>query len=173
MAEFLSEYALALTMIATLLIGIFSGYPVAFLLGGLGIVFASIGGIPIPFLGTVGSRIFGGVIENWLMIAIPLFVFMGLMLERSGVAKRLLLTLQRLFGRTHGGLAVSVALLGVVMAATTASEVAELCARFPMLRPPDADIGTSAKERGYVMAEGPASARLEPSPLAEPRHATA
>ena len=119
MAEFLSEYALALTMIATLLIGIFSGYPVAFLLGGLGIVFAFIGGIPIPFLGTVGSRIFGGVIENWLMIAIPLFVFMGLMLERSGVAKRLLLTLQRLFGRTHGGLAVSVALLGVVMAAST------------------------------------------------------
>ncbi|WP_136066336.1 TRAP transporter large permease [Modicisalibacter radicis] len=119
MAEFLSEYALALAMIVTLLVGIFSGYPVAFLLGGLGIAFAFIGGIPVPFLGTVGSRIFGGVIENWLMIAIPLFVFMGLMLERSGVAKRLLLTLQRLFGRTHGGLAVSVALLGVVMAAST------------------------------------------------------
>ncbi|MDW5378362.1 TRAP transporter large permease subunit [Halomonas sp. HP20-15] len=119
MAEFLSEYALALTMIVTLLVGIFTGYPVAFLLGGLGIVFAFIGGIPVPFLGTVGSRVFGGVIENWLMIAIPLFVFMGLMLERSGVAKRLLLTLQRLFGRTHGGLAVSVALLGVVMAAST------------------------------------------------------
>jgi tripartite ATP-independent transporter DctM subunit len=119
MAEFLSEYALALLMVVTLLAGIFSGYPVAFLLGGLGIVFAFIGDIPVPFLGTVGSRIFGGVIENWLMIAIPLFVFMGLMLERSGVAKRLLLTLQRLFGRTHGGLAVSVAILGVIMAAST------------------------------------------------------
>ncbi|MAX33960.1 TRAP transporter, DctM subunit [Onishia taeanensis] len=119
MAEFLSEYALALLMVVTLLAGIFSGYPVAFLLGGLGIIFAFIGDIPVPFLGTVGSRIFGGVIENWLMIAIPLFVFMGLMLERSGVAKRLLLTLQRLFGRTHGGLAVSVAILGVIMAAST------------------------------------------------------
>ena len=53
------------------------------------------------------------------MIAIPLFVFMGLMLERSGVAKNLLLTLQRLFGNVRGGLAVSVALLGVVMAAST------------------------------------------------------
>ena len=119
MAEFLSEYALALLMVVTLLAGIFSGYPVAFLLGGLGIIFAFIGDIPVPFLGTVGSRIFGGVIENWLMIAILLFVFMGLMLERSGVAKRLLLTLQRLFGRTHGGLAVSVAILGVIMAAST------------------------------------------------------
>ncbi|MBZ9539378.1 TRAP transporter large permease subunit [Modicisalibacter tunisiensis] len=106
-------------MIVTLLAGIFTGYPVAFLLGGLGIVFSFIGGVPLPFLGTVSSRIFGGVVENWLMIAIPLFVFMGLMLERSGVARRLLLTLQRLFGRTHGGLAVSVAMLGIVMAAST------------------------------------------------------
>ncbi|WP_338079123.1 TRAP transporter large permease subunit [Cobetia marina] len=115
----LAEYALPITMVVALLIGIFSGYPVAFLLGGLGILFAFIGDIPLPFLGTVGSRIFGGVIENWLLIAIPLFVFMGLMLESSGVARNLLMTLQRLFGRVHGGLAVSVALLGVVMAAST------------------------------------------------------
>ncbi|SIQ00158.1 TRAP transporter large permease [Marinobacterium stanieri] len=115
----LDEYGLAIAMVFALLFGIFSGYPVAFLLGGLGIVFAFIGDIPLPFLGTVASRIFGGVIENWLLIAIPLFVFMGLMLERSGVAKNLLLTLQRLFGNVRGGLAVSVALLGVVMAAST------------------------------------------------------
>lgn len=119
MTEFLAEYALALSMIVALLAGIFTGYPVAFLLGGLGIAFAFIGGIPLPFLGTVGSRIFGGVIENWLMIAIPLFVLMGIMLERSGVARRLLLTLQRLLGRTPGGLSISVALLGIVMAAST------------------------------------------------------
>ncbi len=115
----LDEYGLAIAMVLALLFGIFSGYPVAFLLGGLGIVFAFIGDVPLAFLGTVSSRIFGGVIENWLLIAIPLFVFMGLMLERSGVAKNLLLTLQRLFGNVRGGLAVSVALLGVVMAAST------------------------------------------------------
>lgn len=115
----LGEYGLAIAMIIALLVGIFSGYPVAFLLGGLGILFAFIGDIPVPFLGTVVSRIFGGVIENWLLIAIPLFVFMGLMLERSGVARNLLLTMQRLFGNVRGGLAVSVALLGVVMAAST------------------------------------------------------
>jgi len=115
----LDEYGLAIAMVVALLVGIFSGYPVAFLLGGLGILFAFIGDIPVAFLGTVSSRIFGGVIENWLLIAIPLFVFMGLMLERSGVARNLLLTLQRLFGNVRGGLAVSVALLGVVMAAST------------------------------------------------------
>ncbi|PPC78893.1 C4-dicarboxylate ABC transporter [Pokkaliibacter plantistimulans] len=115
----LDEYGLPILMVVALLFTLFTGYPVAFLLGGLGIVFAFIGGINLAFLGTVSSRIFGGVIENWLMIAIPLFVFMGLMLEKSGVARNLLLTLQRLFGRVHGGLAISVALLGIVMAAST------------------------------------------------------
>lgn len=115
----LAEYLLPILMVACLLLGIFTGYPVAFVLGGLSIIFALIGDIPLPYLGMMGSRIFGGVVENWLYIAIPLFVFMGLMLEKSGVASRLLLTLQRLFGQVRGGLAISVALLGVVMAAST------------------------------------------------------
>lgn len=113
------EYMLPILMVVCLLLGIFTGYPVAFVLGGLSIIFALVGDIPLPYLGMMGSRIFGGVVENWLYIAIPLFVFMGLMLEKSGVASRLLLTLQRLFGQVRGGLAISVALLGVVMAAST------------------------------------------------------
>lgn len=114
-----AEYLLPILMVVFLFAGIFTGYPVAFILGGLAIIFAMIGEVPLPFLGMMGSRIYGGVIENWLYIAIPLFVFMGLMLEKSGVASRLLLTLQRLFGQVRGGLAISVALLGVVMAAST------------------------------------------------------
>ncbi|HKM38389.1 MAG TPA: TRAP transporter large permease subunit [Thiopseudomonas sp.] len=115
----LIEYLLPILMVVFLLLSIFTGYPVAFVLGGLSIVFALVGDVPLPYLGMIGSRIFGGVVENWLYIAIPLFVFMGLMLEKSGVASRLLLTLQRLFGRLRGGLAISVALLGIVMAAST------------------------------------------------------
>lgn len=115
----LIEYLLPILMVVFLLLSIFTGYPVAFVLGGLSIVFALIGDVPLPYLGMIGSRIFGGVVENWLYIAIPLFVFMGLMLEKSGVASRLLLTLQRLFGQVRGGLAISVALLGIVMAAST------------------------------------------------------
>ncbi|WP_417227304.1 TRAP transporter large permease [Amphritea sp.] len=113
------EYMLPILMVVCLLIGIFTGYPVAFVLGGLSIMFSLVADVPLPYLGMMGSRIFGGVVENWLYIAIPLFVFMGLMLEKSGVASRLLLTLQRLFGQVRGGLAISVALLGVVMAAST------------------------------------------------------
>lgn len=115
----LGEYFLPIMMVLALLAGIFTGYPVAFILGGLSIIFALLGDVPFPYLGIIGSRIFGGVVENWLYIAIPLFVFMGLMLEKSGVASRLLLTLQRLFGSVRGGLAISVALLGIVMAAST------------------------------------------------------
>ncbi|WGF88064.1 TRAP transporter large permease [Marinivivus vitaminiproducens] len=115
----MDEYVLPLLMIACLLAGIMSGYPVAFVLAGLGVVFTFIGDIPLAFLGTVVSRIFTGNLANWLMVAIPLFVFMGLMLEKSGVAANLLRTLEAVFGGRPGGLAISVAVLGIVMAAST------------------------------------------------------
>ena len=117
--EALTEYFLPISMLVVLVASIFTGYPAAFTLAGVGIVFAFIGGVPLSFLGTVVSRIYGGVLTNWLLLAAPLFIFMGLMLEKSGLAQNLLLTLERLFGRVRGGLALSVALLGIIMAAST------------------------------------------------------
>ncbi|MBX9461915.1 MAG: TRAP transporter large permease subunit [Aquamicrobium sp.] len=113
------EFAWPLAMLVALVAGIFSGYPVAFVLSGIGIVFAFLAGVPILFLSTGVSRIYSGILTNWLLIAIPLFVFMGLMLERSGVAERLLRSLAALFGRLPGGYAFAVAIIGVVMAAST------------------------------------------------------
>jgi len=101
-----------------LLLGIFSGYPVAFVLGGLGVLFLYIGDLPMFTLQLAVSRIFG-IMANWLLLAIPLFVFMGLMLDRSGIAANLLYSLERLLGGVRGGLAVAVALLGIVLAAST------------------------------------------------------
>jgi len=115
----MEEYTLPLLMVTALVLGIFSGYPVAFVLAGVGVTFTFMAGIPTLFLGTVVSRIFTGVIANWLLMAVPLFIFMGLMLERAGTARRLLLSLERLFSGVRGGLAVAVALLGVIMAAST------------------------------------------------------
>ncbi len=115
----MGEYLLPILMIVFLIGGIFAGYPVAFLLAGLGVVFTFLADIPLPFLGTVVSRIFTGTLANWLLLAVPLFIFMGLMLEKSGAAKKLLLSLARLFAGMRGGLAISVALLGIVMAAST------------------------------------------------------
>ncbi|WP_262691419.1 TRAP transporter large permease [Kordiimonas aestuarii] len=102
---------------------LFTGYPVAFVLGGVGLAFwlLAVGtGIENPnsfFL--VVSRIFGGVVSKLVLVAIPMFIFMGTMLERSGVAKELLYTLQLMTRRIPGGLALSVTVLGVILAATT------------------------------------------------------
>lgn len=115
----MGEYTLPLLMILALMGGIFTGYPVAFVLAGLGVLFTFVADVPFLYLGSVVNRTFSGVIGNWLLLAVPLFVFMGLMLEKSGLAKNLLLSLERLFVGMRGGLAVSVALLGIVMAAST------------------------------------------------------
>ena len=115
----MGEYTLPLLMLLALILGIFSGYPVAFVLAGVGVLFTFIADIPLLFLGTVVSRIFTGTLANWLLLAVPLFVFMGLMLEKSGVARNLLLSLERLFSGMRGGLAISVAVLGIIMAAAT------------------------------------------------------
>ncbi len=69
-------------------------------------------------LGFLGQRVFG-VITNKVLIAIPLFVLMGVILERSKVAEELLDTMGRIFGRLHGGLAISVVLVGALLAAST------------------------------------------------------
>lgn len=112
-------YLLPAAMLFALVAAIFSGYPVAFALAGIGIIFAFVGDLPVVFLGTVVSRIFSGILANWLLLAVPLFVFMGVMLEKSAIAKNLLLTLGELFGRVRGGLAIAVTVLGIVMAAST------------------------------------------------------
>jgi len=102
---------------------LFSGFPVAFVLGGVGLMFwlFAVGiGIENPnsfFL--VVSRIFGGVVNKLVLVAVPMFIFMGTMLERSGVARDLLQTLQLMTRKIPGGLALSVTLLGVILAATT------------------------------------------------------
>lgn len=108
-----------LLMLLGLMGGIFAGYPVAFVLAGIGILFAVMAGVPLIFLSTTVARIYSGTLTNWLLIAIPLFVFMGLMLERSGVAERLLKSLASVFRGMPGGYAFAVAIIGVVMAAST------------------------------------------------------
>jgi len=119
MRPLMIEHIIPLSILICLLLGLFSGYPVSFVLGGVGIIFAFTGGLPFTFLKISVSRIYAGVIENWLLLAVPLFVFMGAMLDKSGLAQNLLYSLERALGRKRGGLAVSVALLGIIMAAST------------------------------------------------------
>jgi tripartite ATP-independent transporter DctM subunit len=108
--------AMVLAVCALLLVG----YPVAFTLAGVSLGFASLGAafgvMDFALLGALPARIFG-IMTNDVLLAIPLFIFMGVMLERSRVAEELLETMGRLFGRLPGGLGISVIVVGVLLAA--------------------------------------------------------
>ncbi len=99
------------------------GFPVAFALGANGIIFGWIGielGLFHPaFFQALPERIFGGIMQNDTLLAIPFFTFMGLILERSGMAEDLLETIGQLFGPIRGGLAYAVVFVGAMLAATT------------------------------------------------------
>ena len=98
------------------------GYPVAFTLAGVALLFAGFGLITGNFesgyLAALPSRLYG-IMTNETLIAVPLFVFMGIVLERAKIAEELLETLSSLFGRYRGGLALSVTLVGMLLAAST------------------------------------------------------
>ncbi len=113
---------LDLLMIVALCVLIMTGLPVVFILTGCSIVFGALGvafGAFDPFLfGALAQRVFGTMTSE-VLIAIPLFVFMGMMLEKSKIAPELLEAMGRLFGSVRGGLAVSVSLVGALLAAST------------------------------------------------------
>jgi len=114
--------SIALWMFAAVFIVLLMGYPVAISLAGTALAFAFAGnyfGLFDPtFLEALPNRLFG-IIENDTLIAVPLFVFMGVMLEKSKVAESLLENMSKLFGSLPGGLGFSVVLVGMLMAAST------------------------------------------------------
>jgi tripartite ATP-independent transporter DctM subunit len=124
------EHVLVVAMFATFVALLFTGFPVAWVLAGVGIAFAGIGyltdnvweltatGLDYNTLGLVVGRIFA-IMDNWVLVALPMFIFMGLMLDKSGIAERMMHSMQKLFGGVRGGLAVTVTLIGIILAAST------------------------------------------------------
>ncbi len=114
---------LAVVMFFALVFIMFLGYPVAFLLGAIGIAFGFLGILfdvySMTQFANLLPRVYGTAVQNPVLVAIPMFVFMGTMLEKSGVAEDLLRILQLMLRRVPGGLAIAVTLLGTIMAATT------------------------------------------------------
>ena len=113
---------LALAMFISVIGVLLLGFPVAFTLAGTALIFALIGvatgWFDITFLETMPSRI-SGIMNNATLVAVPLFVFMGVTLEKARIAEDLLETLSLLFGRLRGGLGISVTLVGMLLAAST------------------------------------------------------
>jgi len=113
---------LSLLLFFLVVTALLAGYPVAFTLAGVSLIFASVaallGHFDMGYLAALPNRIFG-TMNNETLIAVPLFIFMGLVLERARIADDLLETLGMLFGRVRGGLAVSVVVVGALLAAST------------------------------------------------------
>ena len=108
---------------------IFYGFPVAWTMGGLAVLFTLIAmlsdiyldtffGVDLKFSSMVVYRLYG-VMANWVLVALPMFIFMGMMMDKSGIAEDLMTDLAKLFGRMRGGLAISVVFIGVLLAAST------------------------------------------------------
>lgn len=113
---------LAVLMFGVTCIVLMLGFPVAFTLGGVALIFAGIGILTgdfrPSFLNALPSRYFG-IMTNEVLVAVPLFVFMGLLLERAKIAEKLLETMADCFGRLRGGLGLSVVFVGMLLAAST------------------------------------------------------
>ena len=112
----------ALMLFVSVIVLLLAGFPVAFSLGGTALIFALAGvlggGFESAFLTGLPSRIFG-IMSNETLVAVPLFVFMGITLERARIAEDLLDTLSSLFGSLRGGLGISVTVVGMLLAAST------------------------------------------------------
>lgn len=120
---------LVISMFVFFIACLFSGFPLAFVLGGTAVAFAFIGDLinwaggdvdlQFFFLSDVVRRTYGNVMANYGLVSLPMFIFMGHMLDRSGVALDLLKALQLVLARAPGGLAIAVTLIGVILAAST------------------------------------------------------
>ena len=111
---------LAVLLVIAVIAALMAGYPAALTLAGTSLIFAvlgnAIGAMGFDILGALPQRIFG-VMTNEVLLAIPLFIFMGVMLERSRIAEDLLETMGRLFGTLRGGLGISAVIVGTLLAA--------------------------------------------------------
>jgi len=120
---------LVIAMFLTFVGLLFTGFPVAFVLGGVAVLFTLVGYLSDLWFGTITgldfltfglsvNRIYK-FMDNWVLVALPMFIFMGLMLDRSGIAEKLMKSMQQLFGKVRGGLAVTVTTIGIILAAST------------------------------------------------------
>lgn len=131
-----TEEKLVVAMFLTFIGLLFTGFPVAWVLAGVGVLYAGVAflfdngmmnwtgleetliGLDYLSLGAVVNRVYA-TMSNAVLVALPMFIFMGLMLDESGVANRLMTAMQRLFGTLRGGLAITVTAIGIILAAST------------------------------------------------------
>ena len=158
---------LAPIMFAVALLLIFSGYPVAFALGGTTLIFAIVG-VSVGFfdwnlLLALPDRLFG-IMSNYTLLAVPFFIFMGTMLEKSNLAQDLLQTIGLVFGPIRGGLALAVVIVGALLAAATGVVGASVVAMGMISLPVMMKYGYSkTSASGVITASGTLGQIIPPS----------
>lgn len=161
------EDILAPLMFCTVFACIFSGFPVAFSLGGVAVIFGFVGMyfemFELNFLQFFPQRIFS-VMSNYVLLAVPFFVLMGTLLEKSKLAEDLLLTIGTLFGRFRGGLALAVVFVGALLAAATGVVGASVVAMGMISMPVMLRYGYSKElTAGVISASGTLGQIIPPS----------
>ncbi|MEM6327260.1 MAG: TRAP transporter large permease subunit [Bacteroidota bacterium] len=154
-------------MVLAVLAGLFSGYPVAFVLGGVSLAFAVLGVwtgyFDWPYLLALADRTFG-VLQNPILLAIPFFILMGTLLQRSRLAEDLLTTIGALFGGMRGGLAIAVVGVGALLAAATGVVGASVVAMGTISLPVMLRAGYSPRlSAGVITAAGSLGQLIPPS----------
>jgi len=156
--------SLALLMAMVTLVGILAGYRTGFVLAGVAALFILISDLPAAYFNLLVSRIYANVLSNWLLVAIPMFIFMGLVLEKSGVAEHTLRACQRALGGSGAGMGLSVVIVGVLLAASSgivgASVVLLTLLALPRLT--EAGYGPRASS-GLIAASGTLAILVPPS----------
>jgi len=155
-------------MFASLIAGMFTGLPVAVVLGGVTVVFATIaigvGEMRLVQASLLPNRIFGGSIENQVLIAAPMFIFMGILLEKSRIAEDLLITLQKMLRTVPGGLALAVTAMGTILAAATGIIGASVVMLTVLALPTMLNRGYSAElSSGTIVSAGTLGILIPPS----------
>ncbi|WP_227287437.1 TRAP transporter large permease subunit [Boseongicola sp. H5] len=160
----MSEAVLPLAMAALTLAGILAGYRVGMVLAGAAALFILLSDLPTAYFNLLVSRIYANVLSNWLLVAIPMFIFMGLVLEKSGVAERALRAAQTALGGSAAGMGISVLVIGMLLAASSgivgASVVLLAMLALPQLQDAGYDNATSA---GLIASSGTLAILIPPS----------
>ena len=158
------EHSLAILMAVVTLTGILMGYRVALVLGGAAALFILFTDTPLSFFKLLLSRVYSNVLSNWLLVAIPMFIFMGHILEKSGVAEISLKAAQRALGGTPAGMCISVMVIGVLLAASSGIVGASVVLLALLALPRLQEVGISnSVSAGLITSSGTLAILVPPS----------
>jgi tripartite ATP-independent transporter DctM subunit len=159
----MSPELLAAVMFGGLLIGLFMGQPLPFVLGGMAVIGAVLGPGELVF-GIIISRIYGGVMDSYVLVAVPLFILMARFLTDSGVSEKMFESVRLLLGSLKGGLGVAVVGVSILLAATTGIIGASITVMGMMALKPMLDAGYDKRlSTGLVAASGSLGILIPPS----------